>query len=240
MRRSAPTAGLGLALALTLLGCTVPAPTPTPAPPPPPAQNGGDPLTGPVQPVGEPEVIATGLTLPWSLVRLSAGSTLVSERDTAVVKEVSDSGEVREVGTVPGVQPGGEGGLLGLEVSDDEAWLYAYTTTASDNRVIRMPLEGDAGGYSLGSSENVFTGIPKSQFHNGGRIKFGPDGLLYIATGDATDTGLAQNLNSVAGKILRVEADGAVPANNPFGDSPVYSYGHRNAQGLAWADDGTM
>lgn len=237
MTRSAATAGLGLALVLALTGCSGPtgnsspttAPTSTP-------ESTSEPLAGPVQPAGEPGVIAEGFELPWSLVRLSSGSALVSERDSGLVKEIEPNREVREVGGVPGVQPGGEGGLLGIEVSPDEEWLYAYTTTASDNRVIRMPLEGESGDYSLGESENVLVGIPKSQYHNGGRIKFGPDGLLYISTGDATEGELSQDTDSLGGKILRVEPDGSVPADNPFGNE-VYSYGHRNVQGLAWDEN---
>jgi glucose/arabinose dehydrogenase len=186
-------------------------------------------------------VIATNLDLPWSMVRLDSGVTLVSERDTALVKEISDTGAVREVGTVPGVVPGGEGGLLGLAVNPaDPAWLYAYTTSQNDNRVVRMPLTATAGAVALGSPEVIFDGIPKAGNHNGGRIKFGPDGALYIATGDAGVTGNSQDLASLGGKILRVDATGAIPADNPFPGSPVYSYGHRNPQGIAWDRDGRL
>lgn len=239
MKRIA-TACLAFGVTLVLSACTsppdgqrstIPPATSTP--------TSTEALPGPVQPVGQPEVIASDLELPWSLVRLSTGSTLVSERDTALVKEVRDDGSVREVGGVAGVQPAGEGGLLGLEVSNDERWLYAYVTTASHNRVIRMPLQGDAGDYSLGRSQDVVTGIPKSTYHNGGRIKFGPDGLLYITTGDAGDGSASQDTGSLAGKILRVEPDGSIPDGNPFGNA-VYSYGHRNVQGIDWDDDGRL
>jgi glucose/arabinose dehydrogenase len=201
---------------------------------------------GPVQPTGETRVIATGLNLPWSMVRLDTGATLVSERDTAVIKEVSDSGAVRDVGSVAGVVPGGEGGLLGLAVWTGTAtapstpWLYAYFTGSVDNRVVRMPLLGTAGSYSLGAAEPILTGMPKAGNHNGGRIKFGPDGALYITAGDAGVRERSQNPAELGGKILRVNPDGTVPTDNPFAGSPVYSYGHRNPQGIAWDRDGNL
>jgi glucose/arabinose dehydrogenase len=246
---SALTAGM-----LVLSGCspeeprvstTVPPATSTPAQatPEPTPQPAVDPATlGPVTPTGETAVIATGLDLPWSMVRLDSGSTLVSERDTALVKEVGPDLAVREVGRVTNVVPGGEGGLLGLAVLTDDltTWLYAYTTTASDNRVVRMPLSGEPGGYALGASEVVFSGIPKAGNHNGGRIKFGPDGMLYITAGDAGVPERAQNVGELGGKILRVTPQGAVPEDNPFPGNPVYSFGHRNPQGLDWDRDGRL
>ncbi|WP_167048015.1 PQQ-dependent sugar dehydrogenase [Salinibacterium sp. ZJ454] len=246
VRAAAPmvlVAALSVA-ALGLAGCAPVEPPPrntvTPTPLPSPTETGPPALPGPVQPAGEPRALVTGLDVPWSVVRLSSGSALISERETALVKEYTADGDVREVGTVPGVTPAGEGGLLGLAVDVDERWLYAYTTAASDNRVIRLPLTGVAGGLALGAPTDVVTGIPKSGNHNGGRIKFGPDGMLYITTGDATNGAVAQDVGSLAGKILRVTPEGAVPADNPFVDSSVYSYGHRNPQGIAWDDDGRL
>jgi glucose/arabinose dehydrogenase len=197
--------------------------------------------TGPVQPTGETRVIATGLDLPWSVVRLDNGAVLVSERDTARVMEIVN-GANRVVGEVPGVVPGGEGGLLGLAVLAEPTttWLYAYTTATSDNRVIRMPLVGAAGTLTLGAPEPVLTGIPKAGNHNGGRIAFGPDGMLYITAGDAGDRDRAQDPADLGGKILRVTPTGAVPADNPFPGSPTWSTGHRNPQGLDWDRDGRL
>jgi glucose/arabinose dehydrogenase len=252
--RLATTAAAMTVGALMLMGCspdstrvstTVPPASSTPSPTPPETtpQPAVDPATvRPVTPTGETAVIATGLNLPWSMVRLATESTLVSERDTALVKEVGPDGSGREVGQVADVVPGGEGGLLGLAVLTDDltTWLYAYTTTASDNRVVRMTLTGAPGSYALGAAETVFSGIPKAGNHNGGRIKFGPDGMLYITAGDAGVPQRAQDTAELGGKILRVTPEGAVPEDNPFPGSAVFSLGHRNPQGLDWDRDGRL
>ncbi|MCU1407333.1 MAG: PQQ-dependent sugar dehydrogenase [Glaciihabitans sp.] len=209
--------------------------------------------TGPVMPLADPTTITTGLDLPWSMVRVpesSVGgnnsgraSTLVSERDTAQVKEVADDGSTRVVGEVANVVPGGEGGLLGLAVYTgpaDDAWLYAYTTTATDNSVVRMPLSGSPGSYTFGAAEVVFDGIPKAGNHNGGRIKFGPDGMLYVTAGDAGNRQSAQDPAALGGKILRMTPTGEVPEDNPDPQSYVYSLGHRNPQGISWDRDGNL
>ena len=196
----------------------------------------------PALPTGESSVVAEDLDAPWSMVRLASGSTLISERDTGTVKELTDAGAVRVAGRIPGVAPGGEGGLLGLAVLDDEqgAYLYAYFTAAGDNRILRFPLAGEAGGYSLGAGEEVLTGIAKASNHNGGRIAFGPDGMLYATTGDAGNRNAAQDPSSANGKILRMSATGEVPADNPTPGSRVYSLGHRNPQGIAWDASGNL
>ncbi|MFF5792092.1 PQQ-dependent sugar dehydrogenase [Paeniglutamicibacter sp. NPDC012692] len=184
------------------------------------------------EPVNRPVVIASSLSTPWSMARRSDGGTLVSERDTALVKLLSPEGTLETFAKVPGVVPGGEGGLLGLETLQEggREWLYAYTSTRNDNRVLRFELGPD----ELGEPQPILVGIPRATIHNGGRIKFGPDGLLYVGTGDATDSAAAQDPARLNGKILRLDPDGSIPVGNPFTGSPVYSFGHRNVQGLAW------
>ncbi|MFJ4220319.1 PQQ-dependent sugar dehydrogenase [Curtobacterium luteum] len=190
-------------------------------------------------PDGEPSDVVTGLDAPWSVVRTSDGATaLVSERDSARVLELAADGSTRTVGTVPGVTPGGEGGLLGLALHD--GGLYVYSTAADGNRIQRFELTGSVGSYGLGEATTLLDGLPSSGIHNGGRIAFGPDGMLYASVGDAGDGPDAQDRDSLAGKILRMTADGSVPAGNPFPDSLVWSLGHRNVQGMGWAEDGTM
>ncbi|GAA2400233.1 PQQ-dependent sugar dehydrogenase [Streptomyces glaucosporus] len=186
------------------------------------------------------ETVATGLKSPWGLAPLPDGDLLVSSRDEGTILRVdADSGETTELGTVPGVDPGGEGGLLGIAVPPDFAenrYVYAYFTSASDNRIVRMLYEEDKEeGNQLGAPSTVFRGIPKGTIHNGGRIAFGPDRMLYAGTGDSGDESLAQDRDSLGGKILRMTPDGEPPGHgNPEADSVVYSWGHRNVQGLAW------
>ncbi|NQX29668.1 PQQ-dependent sugar dehydrogenase [Microbacteriaceae bacterium VKM Ac-2854] len=214
------------------------------SPPRPTASTTPVPLPTPVRlmtPTGEPTVVAEELDAPWSIRLLTDGTTLVSERDTALIREIAGDGTVRDVGEVPGVRPGGEAGLLGLALAPgDEGTLYAYVTGAEDNRVLSIPLRGDSGSRTLGEPTPILTGIPKAGNHNGGRIAFGPDGMLYVTVGDAGDAARAQDPVSLGGKILRIAPDGSVPADNPTAGSPVYTLGHRNPQGIAWTDDGRM
>jgi glucose/arabinose dehydrogenase len=190
-----------------------------------------------VAPTGTVTDVAAGLDAPWSVVLVGA-TPLVSLRDSGDVLELGADGSSRTVGSIAGVRHGGEGGLLGLAVHDGD--LYVYSTAEGGNRVERYPLTGSAGSLGLGAPTTVIDDLPSNSFHNGGRIAFGPDDMLYVTVGDAGNGDDAQNRSSLAGKILRVEPDGSVPADNPFDGSPVWSYGHRNVQGLGWADDGTM
>jgi glucose/arabinose dehydrogenase len=129
----------------------------------------------------------------------------------------------------------GEGGLLGVALSPNYAtdeWVYAYYSTQTDNRIVRFHLKQ--------APQPILTGIPVGPIHNGGRIAFGPDGMLYAGTGDASIRANSQNLTSLGGKILRMKQDGGIPTDNPFSGSLVYSYGHRNVQGLAWDLQGQL
>lgn len=194
------------------------------------------PTLGNLAPVGAPEVVASGFTTPWSVVFVD-DTALVSQRDTGEILEITD-GDTRVVGEVPDLAARGEGGLLGIAHAD--GYLYTYVTIPGGNRVMRFPLEGTAGSFSLGAAQTVLDGIPSANIHNGGRIAFGPDGLLYVTAGDAADPDAAQDPGSLGGKILRVTPEGEVPADNPFPGSPVWSLGHRNPQGIGWDADGTM
>ncbi|GAA4561394.1 PQQ-dependent sugar dehydrogenase [Streptomyces collinus] len=183
--------------------------------------------------------VAEGLESPWGLAPLPGGGLLVSSRDEGTIVRVDEkTGKKTELGEVPGVSAAGEGGLLGIALSPDYAsdrMVYAYFTSASDNRIVRMIYDGQKpSGEQLGAPDTVFRGIPKGFIHNGGRIEFGPDKMLYVGTGESGDTGLSQDKDSVGGKILRLTPEGEPAPGNPFPDSPVYSYGHRNVQGLAW------
>ncbi len=184
-------------------------------------------------PAGEPAVLATGLVAPWGLAFLPDGDALVSERDSARILRVPAAGGTPvEVARVAEARPAGEGGLLGLAVSPSyatDALVYAYVTTATDNRIVR---------FRLGERpQPVLTGIPKGTIHNGGRLAFGPDGSLYAGTGDTGDSDLAQDPSSLGGKVLRMTPDGEPPAGV---GSVVFSTGHRNVQGLAFDDAGRL
>ncbi|NEB03106.1 PQQ-dependent sugar dehydrogenase [Streptomyces sp. SID13726] len=183
--------------------------------------------------------VATGLKTPWGLAPLPDGDLLVSSRDEGTISRVDGkTGRKTELGQVSGVSAAGEGGLLGIALSPDYAsdhMVYAYFTSASDNRIARMVYdERKPSGDQLGAPDTVFKGIPKGYIHNGGRIAFGPDKMLYAGTGESGNTGLSQDTKSLGGKILRLTPEGDPAPGNPFPGSAVYSYGHRNVQGLAW------
>ncbi|MBP2323561.1 glucose/arabinose dehydrogenase [Kibdelosporangium banguiense] len=190
--------------------------------------------------IGEVKQITTSTDVPWGLVNLPDGSALYNERDTHKITRVTQSGTKTTVGTISNVSgTDGEGGLLGLEISPDFAtdhWLYVYHTSPNDNRIIRVKYENG----SLGASQVLLTGIVRNKFHNGGRLRFGPDGKLYAGVGDGQSGDRAQDLNSLNGKILRLNPDGSVPSDNPFAGKYVWSYGHRNIEGLAFDSQGRL
>jgi len=234
--------------AVLLAGCAAEAPIPSPPPPvattspaarPTPSESSQEPTAAPAS-AGEPRVIASGLEVPWDVAVLPDGSVLVTLRDRAEVVRVVEGSPPSRVATIDQAVPKGEGGLLGIALSPDferDGFVYLYLSAQQDNRVLRY--EYDDG--RLGSPRVILEGIPRSSNHNGGRLRFGPDGMLYLGTGDATAKPPlnAQDRNSLAGKILRVTPDGGVPRDNPFGNE-VWSYGHRNVQGFGWDAEGRM
>ncbi len=185
------------------------------------------------------EPVATGLEVPWDVDFLDDGSALITLRDSGTVlrltgQETTPLDAGGPGGAVPDVVHARESGLLGMAIGPGEG-IFLYLTTESDNRVVRYDLEGDA----LVNPEVILAGIPANETHDGGRLAFGPDGYLYITTGDARQTDLPQDTESLAGKILRVTPGGEPAPGNPFGNE-VWSYGHRNVQGIGWTSDGQM
>jgi glucose/arabinose dehydrogenase len=172
---------------------------------------------------GDPNVVASGLNVPTGLVLLADGSAIVGERETGrLVQVFPDRSPARELMTVPGVDTTGDGGLLGLALSPtypEDGLVYAYLSTAADNRVVRFPLGG--------TPNPVLTGIPRGEIDNGGGLLFGADGTLFVGTGDSGNAALAADPNSLAGKVLHIDTFGRA-----VGASPVYSRGHRDVTAL--------
>lgn len=183
------------------------------------------------------EVIASNLKIPWEVAFLPDGEMLVTERPGNLLK-------IRDKTIIPieGVEHKGEGGLLGLAVHPDfnkNHWIYLYHTTQAGNGLANVVERYKLETNRLTEKKVILSGIVGAFNHDGGRIRFGPDGYLYVTTGDAENFKFAQNTKSLNGKILRIKDDGSIPSDNPFG-SAIYSYGHRNAQGLAWDESGQL
>jgi glucose/arabinose dehydrogenase len=188
----------------------------------------------PVRPVklAVADTVATGIQVPWGLTFLPDKTALVAERDSAKVKHIAGR-QVTEVGTVPGVDPSSEGGLLGLAVDpqfSSRPYVYAYYSTGTDNRIARFTWRNNR----IVNPQVILQGIPMSAVHNGGRLRFGPDGFLYVGTGDGRVERNSQENSSLGGKILRITTDGKPAPGNPDPGSPIFSKGHRNVQGLAF------
>jgi len=189
-----------------------------------------------VRPPGKPRAreVASDLEAPWGLLPLKDGSFLISERDTRKIIRVR-GGSTSEIRTIDEADPAGEGGLLGLAITEDERTVFAYYTAANDNRIVSMSWNG----RNLGAPKVILDDIPKGFVHNGGRMVVGPDGYLYVGTGESGSGRLSQDRDSLGGKILKLRTDGRPAPGNPF-DNEVFSYGHRNVQGLAFDDDGRL
>jgi glucose/arabinose dehydrogenase len=185
-----------------------------------------------------PAVIATDIQMPWGMAFLPGGDALITERQTSRVLRIGRGREPEPVRTIPDVHlPSGDGGLLGLDLSprfarDRLVYVY-YTAVGGESRIAR---------FRLGSDEplEIVLAFTRGENHSGGRLKFGPDGMLYATVGDGRNPRNAQDLTNLNGKILRVTPDGRPAPGNPFPHSPIWSYGHRNPEGLAWDAQGRM
>jgi glucose/arabinose dehydrogenase len=183
----------------------------------------------------QPDVAVSGLDAPWGIAFLPDGSALVTERDSGRILQVRAGQPATEVATIDDAHHEAESGLLGIAVSPtyaQDGLVFVYFTTRSDNRIARFVLGEEP--------EVIVDDIEKANYHNGGRLAFGPDGMLYATTGDALDESDAQDADGLNGKILRMRPDGTPPPDNPDPESLVWSMGHRNVQGLAWDSSGRM
>ena len=187
------------------------------------------------------DVVVDGLNNPWEMVFAPNGDIYFSERDGRIWK-IESFGEAKVIQTFP--KSGSyEGGTLGLALHpnfEENKKIYVYQTNLEleffQNKVFSFTVDGD----EMTDKQTVIDGIPGAPWHDGGRIAFGPDEKLYITTGDAVNPGWSQDLSSLAGKILRINPDGTIPDDNPFDSSPIFSYGHRNPQGIAWNENGML
>lgn len=184
--------------------------------------------------------LATDLNTPWGIDFLPDRTALVTSRDDATITAVRPDGATADIGSVHGVSAGGEAGLLGLAVSPgyrSDHTVFVYYSTADDNRIAALTITDGR----IAAQHDILTSLPRAANHDGGRIIFGPDKLLYVGVGDAGNPSGAQDLGYLGGKILRLDPDGSGAKGNPFPQSPlVYSYGHRNVQGLAFDATGRL
>jgi glucose/arabinose dehydrogenase len=194
-----------------------------------------------VQVSDEIQIVAQNLDTPWGIAFLPNGGMLVTERKGTV--QMIANGTTTLIAQISSSKEIGEGGLLGIALHpnfSDNSYVYLYYTynqngANTENRVVRMTYQDGA----LVNEKTIVDAIPGASNHNGGRILFGPDDYLYVGTGDAQEPSKSQDTKSLAGKILRVRDDGSIPSDNPYGNA-VYSYGHRNVQGLAWDATGQL
>lgn len=187
------------------------------------------------------EIVANNLTIPWSIDWLPDGTILFTERNGNL--RIIQQGALLEEPLLTLSVGGVEGGMLGVAVDpnySENNYIYLYYTynelLSTSNKLVRYQLTNGV----LIEDKKLLDKIPGGPFHDGGRIQFGPDGKLYVTTGEAGNPDLSQNLNSLGGKILRINSDGSIPDDNPWKDSPIYSIGHRNPQGIDWDESGNL
>lgn len=242
-RALTPTSVVTTVISVSPATPTNPPSTPIASPPVPASPTPIPPTPTPIGPVSlTVETVVGGLVAPWEVAFAPDGHVFLTERPGRVRVMVNGQLQDEPILTLD-VAAVGEAGLLGLAIYPEYArqpWIYLYYTYAEENtlwnRVVRYTFTGDR----LVDPVVILDRIPGASLHNGGRIAFGPDGQLYVTTGDARNPNLAQDPNSLAGKVLRLAPDGSIPPDNPFPGSPVWSLGHRNPQGLAWTVDGRL
>ncbi len=190
--------------------------------------------------------VGTDNDVVWGLVTLPDGTILYNQRDAHSIVHLNPAtGAKKTIGTVPNVQStNGEGGLTGLEINPatfaSDRWLYIMHTSANDNRIVRIKYDPTADSLQTGTLQVLVSGIQRNKFHDGGRLRFSPDGkYLFAGTGDAQNGDNAQNKGNLNGKVLRINPDGSIPSDNPFGNA-IWTLGHRNIQGLAFDSQGRL
>lgn len=191
-----------------------------------------------VSEIDEVTIVVRDLEIPWETAFLPGGDVLVTERPGTLRR----IGQNEQTYTISGVRHVGEGGLMGMALHPNfvnNSYVYLYLTTSSGDALVNRVERYRLNGSELADRRVILENIPGAANHDGGRIAFGSDGKLYVTTGDAGQPDGAQNKNSLAGKILRLNDDGSIPDDNPFSNA-VYSYGHRNPQGIAWDEEGRL
>ncbi len=179
----------------------------------------------------------TGLKIPWTIVFTSQNRMLVTEREGALRLVENGKLNPKPLITFGETSHSGEEGLLGMVLDpnyETNKLLYVVVAYGKASKTVEKVVRLRDLGDSIIEDKNILDDIPAAQFHDGGTLRFGPDGKLYVSTGDALNKDNAQSMNSLSGKILRINSDGSIPVDNPFPNSPVYTYGHRNPQGFDW------
>jgi len=200
--------------------------------------GGGSDTSSSTESVGyRAEEVVSGLEVPWSIVWTSPERMLVAERPGRI--RIVENGKLLEKPLISFEDTihKGETGLMGVATDPEYSqnkFIYACYATEEKNDLVGQVVRLTDNGSSAVINKTLIKDIPSAQYHAGCRVAFGPDGKLYVTTGDATDRNLAQNTSSLAGKILRINNDGSIPEDNPFPNSPIWSFGHRNPQGIAW------